>query len=253
MKCWFCEEDIPEGSEFCLYCGKRQKEDISTSDVCAATDKGDMEVQLADESLSIHSDKTYEMKHNHLFKIFTIILASLLIAASSVFISQLYSFKEKEDQYMTEIAEKENKLSSKEAEINVLETKNTELTSKIKSLNGQINELEDDSETLQTIISFMQSENAGYASNNFKASNEIFVVNKNFGKTSFTLTCSFSGNTEISTITKGNSASVTFSQNSWYGSTTKLYINPKSTGTTIVTFSNDQNTQIFSILIVVVE
>ncbi len=290
MKCQFCNENLPDNSEFCLFCGKKLitdsgsciiESDIGTNRAALSAEpsvkpcESDSVILTTQETkiryckycggtIDISSNKCKSCgKRAHFVSkknLALVISIILLVTVMGALIIQRFVYKENEKQYLSEISVKDREIADKKSSIDELETENVIKDTEIQSLNDQINELneqvvdfEKDSETLDAIISFLQSSNAGFASSNFKASDKIFVVEKYNSQTSFTLTCSFSGNTTISTNTKGTAAKVTFSQSSWYGGSTKLYIKPNSVGTSIVTFSNNQNTQTFSILIVVID
>jgi RNA polymerase subunit RPABC4/transcription elongation factor Spt4 len=287
MQCQFCGAILPDNSEYCLHCGKQTPmSTVDSSDLVPNTNEPalmeESSNQPVEADMATRKEKTSRYcKHcggevdlfSHtcascgekaaifsLKNFILIILVILLVAAISAFVIQRFTFSAKENQYLSEINDKNQEISQREQEIYELETDIGSKNTNIQSLNDQIRELkvqiadyEADSEVLNTIIDFLKSSNAGYASSKFKASDKIFVVEKFDTHTSFTLTASFSNGATISTSEKGTAASIVFSQNEWYGPTTTLYIKPKKVGTTIVTFSNDQSTQTFRILIVVID
>lgn len=196
-------------------------------------------------------------------KTFLYISLALLVGATVLLFVQHSAYARKELTYQDDLSSKEASIEKMQGDSVLQKTQVSNLYKQINGLNKQITNLNNkieayksyqvDSETLDEILTYLQSSNAGFASSKFKASDKIFVVDRFDTQTSFTLTCDFSGSTSIYTSNKGNSATIDFSQDKWYGATTKLFIYPKSVGTTIVTFSNSQNTQTFKILIVVID
>ena len=293
MNCQFCNAEIPDNSEFCLLCGQNLKATKTDTLHEEGTENTTLLQSVENASSSdLILNKTHIPQKKSKFckhcgglidsetrkctscgkNSFTISIKNLLIVISILLlITSITYFVLQRNTYLEAIAaaeenitEAEKNITEKESIINTLETDNASLEDKIKSLNTQLNNqiteskkkislLEKDSKTLDVILSFLQSSNAGFASSKFKASDKIFVVDKNDIQTSFTLTCGFSGSTTVSTRNSGSSANIVFTQNQWYGATTKLLISPRSVGTTIITFSNDQNTQTFKILIVVID
>ena len=180
-----------------------------------------------------------------------VICAISITAAFIIIFYQRVTFSEKERSLQSELSEKSQSITSLESSNKTKDSTIDSLNSQISSLKDQVTDYKQDSETLSSIISFLQNKNTGSASSKFKASDKIFVVDRFDTQTSFILTCDFPGFTNILTSKKGSSADIIFSQDRWYGSTTKLFINPSSVGTTVITFSNDQNTQTFKIMIIV--
>lgn len=286
MKCQFCDQVIPDNSEFCLLCGQSLKatnadtlheEGTINNALVQSVENASSSDQILNKT-HISQKKSKFCKHcGGLIdpetrkctscgkKLFTISIKNLLLVISILLlIASITYFVLQRNTYLEAIAAAEENVTEKESIINTLKTDNASLEGKIKSLSTQLNNqitesekkislLEKDSKTLDVILSFLQSSNAGFASSKFKASDKIFVVDKNDVQTSFTLTCGFSGSTTVITRNSGSSANIVFTQNQWYGATTKLLISPRSVGTTIITFSNDQNTQTFKILIVVID
>ena len=121
--------------------------------------------------------------------------------------------------------------------------------SEISTLNSELADAQLIVDDYDTICSFLTSSDAGYASNSFRASNSIIVLNKTETK-SFTLTATFYGTYNIGMT--GSSASVDFSQDTWYGTTTTINVTPYTEGITTATFSNSVNSQTFRVLVVVI-
>jgi len=282
MKCQFCDHVIPDSSEFCLLCGRKLvgvKDDTEPRGNFDIVNTNQAEVSknpsnhIVGDSHSSHKKNRFCKRcggpidpEKHIcsscgFRPFYFSIKNLLFLITVILlVSSIAYLVFLRTNYLEAIATANADITSKEAIIETLKTDNLSLEKNIKSLNKHIDEseeqislLEKDSKTLDAILSFLQSSNAGFASSKFKASDKIFVVKKNDIQTSFTLTCGFSGSTTVSTRNSGTAANIVFTQNEWYGATTKLLISPKSVGTTIITFSNNQNTQTFKILIVVIE
>lgn len=282
MKCQFCDQVIPDNSEFCLLCGRKLvvvKDDKELGGNFDIVNTNQAEVSknpsnhISRDSIGSHKKNRFCKRcgnpidpEKHIcsscgFRPFNFSIKNLLFLISVILlVSSIAYLVFLRTNYLDAIATANEDITSKESIIETLKTDNLSLENNIKTLNKHIDEseeqislLEKDSKTLDVILSFLQSSNAGFASSKFKASDKIFVVKKNDIQTSFTLTCGFSGSTTVSTRNSGTAANIVFTQDEWYGATTKLLISPKSIGTAIITFSNNQNTQTFKILIVVIE
>lgn len=149
-------------------------------------------------------------------------------------------------------------------------TKGKELTKKITDLNATIKnkndliadryldiyDLRSQNQTLRsinsTIINAATNGKLGYASNSFRASESIIVVGKNEKNRKFTLTANWAngGTVSVRYNSWSPSAYVDFDKNSWTTST-KMTIDPRKTGITVVTFSNSVNSQTFNVIIIV--
>lgn len=115
-----------------------------------------------------------------------------------------------------------------------------------------LEEAQKDVHYFDLIHRFLTGSNAGYASDQFYASKSVLILSLTGEAQSFSLTTGFSGNGKYSLRTSNNSASVSFTEDSWHGSTT-IRVAPRSTGATFITFSNNLNSQTFRVLVIVTD
>ena len=99
------------------------------------------------------------------------------------------------------------------------------------------------------IRSFVTKSDAGYASDQFYASKSVLILSQTGGDQTFSLITGFSGGQYSFDLT-GNSARVSFTEDSWHDRAT-IRVSPKSTGATYITFSNTLNSQTFRVLVIV--
>ena len=116
----------------------------------------------------------------------------------------------------------------------------------------EIDGLESELNMYKSDFKLMTQGNVGYASSNFKADKSVIVLSKGETK-KFTLTANWSNGGTVSVdYSHRLVAFVSFDNDSWYTST-KMTVDPVRTGSTVVTFSNNVNSQTFKILIIVTE
>lgn len=143
------------------------------------------------------------------------------------------------------ISEKDKEISAKAKEI-------TEKDSVVSTLNDLIDTLETDAENYRTVVAAVKSSDFGYAASNFYTSEDIIVVDMNEKNRKFTLTAHWSngGNVSVDYDSFFPAAFVDFDQDSW-STSTKMTVQPNYSGVTVVSFSNDVNSQIFNVIIIV--
>lgn len=122
----------------------------------------------------------------------------------------------------------------------------------INSQKSQITNLEDKADNYDEICNNLSSGNIGYAAYNFKSDASVIVVRKNERNRKFTLTAYWGNGGHVSVSYSSFSAFLSFDKESWNTSTT-VTVCPFAKGATVVTFSNDVDTNTFKILIIVID
>ena len=101
------------------------------------------------------------------------------------------------------------------------------------------------------MITTLQSyDNWGYATENFRASTGILILNKNGKQKSFNVITTYN-----TTLWMNNSNSNVINDEwskTWNGNTTSVYVTPKSQGVAVLTFTNDAYDTEFNVLVIVV-
>lgn len=141
-------------------------------------------------------------------------------------------------------------ISLKESKISELESKASAQASTINTQMKKIAELEDKAGYYDDICSLMSYGNIGYAASNFKASESVIILRKTDVNRKFKLTANWSNGGNVSISYSSIAAMVSFDNDSWYTSTT-MSIDPLIEGVTVVTFSNDVDSNTFKVLIIV--
>ena len=130
-----------------------------------------------------------------------------------------------------------------------------EKNGRIQLLNNRLNSTKKKANAYDNLISALNTNNLGYASNNFHSSEGVIVVSKNQKNRKFTLTAHWSNGGTVTTDYYPrllNSADVSFDNHNW-STSTSMTINPNREGITTVTFSNDVDSRTFDVVIVVTE
>lgn len=243
MICPSCKLPLPDDSTFCQYCGSKIiPNDVeiallqhnTTSSTCLADskDNADFNSQQADASVPVK-------KHFKAGWFIATICLSILLLTSIVYL------------FITEYnnAQKVEELNSTISDKNTLiKNMNADLT----ALRKEVSSLEKQADNYNTIINTIKYRNLGYAADNFQSSEACIVVGLNEKNRQFTLTANWPNGGTVTTKYDKDfpSAYVHFDQDTW-SKTTTLTIEPKRTGLTVVTFSNNVNSQTFNVIIIV--
>lgn len=107
-------------------------------------------------------------------------------------------------------------------------------------------------ELYDAIAAYTRGTNPGGASKIFKVSEPVIVMRTTDAPRTFTLTTDFYAGAIVEQSSNGDAATIAFTESSW-GSTTPMTVTPNHVGTTVATFTNDYNTQVFTMLVIVVE
>ena len=282
MKCYNCEHLLPDDSEFCQYCGKKIINELPLQDnadekkivepiginenvevnstnvkkaavqVIPSTIVKNPLVETVDDSQENNIKKKYRTKFcklcggqidDHTKKCsgcgkqyfkgikFNKFLMTIIVLSAIILISAIIN--------IVQFIEIENLTDKVESQI-----------STISSQKSRIDILDKKSSYYDTICRELSYGNLGYASNNFRVSESVILVDKNEKDRKFTLTTSWSGSGKVSVSYSGYSAKVSFDNESWNNST-KMTVEPKMEGITVVKFSNDVNSQTFKMIIIV--
>lgn len=197
---------------------------VRESDVCS------YKPQVITYQQSSKGDKT--------FKVLLWVMVVLVAACLGVALYQNYSMRNQLDTLLVENNELKNTVSEQKTTI----SKNLTAISNLQKKADNFNDMCDS----------LQYGNIGTAAYNFKADESIIVVRKNETDRQFTLTAHWGSGGTVSVSYSSNAASVDFDKDSW-SSTVKMTVNPRNVGATVVTFSNDVNSDKFKILIIVTE
>lgn len=190
------------------------------------------------ETASVKAKKASTAKANTTFKVLTWIAAILAVACICIAVYQIFTLREQ--------------VATLQSEVNSLTETVADQKSTISQQKTTISNLKKKANNFDDICDSLRYGNIGFAANNFKADESVIVVRKNEKDRKFKLTANWSqgGNVEVSY--SSTAATVSFDKDSWYTSTT-MTVKPWAVGATVVTFSNDVNSDTFKILVIVTD
>ena len=260
MNCIYCGKQLPEDSEFCVYCGnpieKAQTPHCSKCGGSVPNDSGFCPycgtpcenahnkldnpkietsfatMEVGHQNTSVHTKKKKATKKQVLL---IILGAVFVLALLGLNVYQLIVNRALEQDLQKQTTQ------LKDAQSDVRDWKDTAYEYKAKTKN------------VDEIYDFLSSRSPSYASYLFNASDSIVVMDKNAGTRAVTITTAFNAHVSYSISFRGLAAHAEFAEDTWYGNTTHINITPNFAGTTIITITNDYNNQSIKILVVVTE
>lgn len=221
MQCPNCKQPLPDDSIFCQYCGAMLDADAQT----ACPDAGQRETMTTPE---IGSRKRAFRKRERERKVprFLFPVLALIFCISTV--------------------------ASLAWGIQTTSALETQLTQK----SAKVDQLQETTNMYHKLKDALTCDTYGYASNNFRVNEGIVVLDRNESYKYITLTANFGTAATISTDRMGSGADISFMEDEWHGSTTRLRVERKTnescarTLVTKITFSNSVNKQTFCVLVV---
>ena len=126
------------------------------------------------------------------------------------------------------------------------------LEEEVSEQKSKISSMEFGNRSYNGIIQNMRFGNAGYAANNFYATDSVIVVSQNETDRKFRLYASWSNGGTVEVDYSSSCAWVSFDDDEWY-SWTDMTVHPSTKGVTVATFSNSVNSDTFKVLIIVTD
>lgn len=292
MKCPNCGLDLPEDSDFCQYCGSKvgsvpsnkpapvlpvvvpsaipipkrtipvetpkpapsviHSESATSSQKSFGKEKAVTYCKKCGGTINPHTN-TCESCGKHYVQIKKMVCTIALIVGICALIGLnifQYVVNTKHDEIIQQlngtISEQQTTIADRDASIASRDTQIASLKKDLESKKG-------DADSYQSLVKGLSTGKIGAASNNFKLSESVIVLNKYDVGRKVTLTTNWSGKGTVSinySPSYSSSATFRFDEDSWYSST-KLTVVPKKTGVTVATFSNTANSETFKVIIIV--
>lgn len=254
MKCPKCGCALPADSEFCQYCGINILEEerwVQAARTATA------------ETHPITHTEASDIPHKKIKTLggFICILSAVLVVSVALNVIQYLQGQDTMETITLQtsrIESLEQETATNKAEIEKLKNevsahKGTIIAQKstISVQKDQISALTKKCDDFTAVCQELSTGNIGYAASNFKTSESVIVVKKNEKNRKFTLTANWSNGGTVNVKYSGSGAYVSFDNDSW-STSTKMTIEPRSEGATVVTFSNDVDSKTFKVLIIVV-
>lgn len=261
MKCPNCGEELPEDSLFCQFCGI----DIKSYN---ATKKDELEKQnslLKQETKEIPENvgrETYianqvidDKRSGKVSKIIAVAFLVLFIASVGVNAFQFFNARTAVKELKNNNIELSDKLTKAQDAVKTAERKVSELSESNAALKSDNSRLTKKASYYDAILEALSRAPLGYANSRFHASESIIIVNK--GTThQFRLTANWPNGGTVYTSaepygTSQHVAGIEFLEDNW-DTSTRMSVDSWRTGVEIVTFSSDQDSQEFTIVIIVI-
>lgn len=225
MTCSFCKREFPDDSVFCPFCGKINIASTETID-CVSSDIGR------------RADKNQENEERRKHKRFTVILLASLILMTSINVVQCI--------YNRNMTSRYNKMTS--------DIDSFQYT--IESLRRENEQLiQDDSkaDAYDAIVRAVRRLSFSSSSSHFFVDKYIICLKKG-SDTTISLTANWDDGGTVSANSSNTSvADILFTEDSWYTSTPVEICSRYQSGVATITFSNDVDDVVFSVLVIVTD
>ena len=270
MFCTTCGKKLEEGTKFCIYCGAKQ-EDAPAPKAEPAVDESvtapvyestaPVEDSPAPEAPAFETpipeapsfdvppvapvfDEAPAKKEGKGKKIALIAVIGVLILA----LIGLNAY-----QYFVMAPKTADELADAKSDLKKAEAKYDDLQDEYDDLEDLYDSADSASADLADICYYARYNNIGYASDAFHADKAVIVLSEDDYDETLTLTLAVDTAVTVSYNLEGDSADVSFDEDTWEGDTTTLTVSPLEKGVTLLSFSNDVNSETFSVIIIVTD
>ncbi len=253
MFCTTCGKKLEDGTKFCIYCGAKQED--------APAPEAEPAAYAAPEAPAFETpapeapvfdvppvapafDNAPAKKAGKGKKVALIAVIGVLILA--LIGLNVYQYFVMAPKTRDELADVKSDLKKSEAKYDDLKADYDELEELYDSADTASSDLWD-------ICYYANYNDIGYASDSFHADKAVIVLSEDDYDETLTITCAIEGGVTLNLSLDGSSADVSFDEDTWEGDTTTLTVSPLEKGVTLATFTNDANSESFSVIIIVTD
>lgn len=268
MFCPTCGKKLEEGTKFCIYCGAKQEdapapapaaESAVTAPVYESTSSVEESPTPEAPAFKTPTPKAPSFDVPPVAPVFDEAPAKkegkgkkiALIAVIGVLILALIGLNAY--QYFVMTPKTADKLADAKSDLKKAEAKYDELKDEYDELEGLYDSADSSSDDLADICYYAQYNNIGYASDAFHTDKAVIVLSEDDYDETLTLTLAVDTAVTVSYNLEGSSADVSFDEDTWEGDTTTLTVSPLEKGITLLTLSNDLNSETVSVIIIVTD
>lgn len=293
MFCPNCKSEVPDGSKFCRVCGKALPQrpaqtGMRSGEADPALDErtlGAYPAPPVTPDMPQRNKKEAQISRRPAAGILAavIVLSVLLLASAGMNAYQYLSGRQAREDSDTlsealaqaeldldtanqraseadsaqaeteaDLASARSELSSAKTALDQANAESAEWQSRAEEAESGLGGQSEKLALYDSIAAYTRGTNPGGSSNIFKVSEPVIVMRTTDAARTFTLTTDFYAGSIIEMEPSGDAATIAFTESSW-GSATPMTVTPNHVGTTVATFTNDYNTQVFTMLVIVVE
>lgn len=244
MKCNFCGETIPDDSRFCQCCGRRLP--------APAAPEPPMPPEKPEDERPAPPPMPPRKKKGGALKWTLIALAIVLILClGGLNVWQYISHESAMEASEQRIADLGRQVVSKDSELNSLNEAMEALQEEFDEQSADAADLRVKADYLDAIEDFLDMYGGGgYYSQQFHADRGIIIAGL-YDYVDMTLVTDYEDGATVSFTTDGSSAEMEFSEDSWSGASTTMYIYPQEPGITYFTFSTEEHSGTFTVMVIV--
>ena len=246
MNCPYCGSELPQNSKFCRFCGAN----VQTAPRPKPTPAPKPKPVPDPAPKPVPQPKPAPKPGTGRSPALLIVLAVLLAAALGLNAYQYLQSRKSAGELEQELADTTAQLEDVSASYENLAASEESWKEMADAYASELEGENAKSEAFDALVDFANGHNPGGSSDIFRISEAVVVMKTSDAPRSVLLTTDFNPNSIVRRELDGDAADVAFTEDKW-GSSTPMTITPKHAGTTIATFSNTNNKQTFTMLVIV--
>lgn len=258
MYCIKCGKQLEDGTKFCIFCGTKQEEAAPAYEAPTPTEKFKAEDTApayqppkfdepkSDYAPPVNNNPTPPKKKGKGAVILSIVLGILVLALLAL---NAY-------QYFVMSADIKDDLSASEKELKAVSSELADLEEEYADLQDDYDDLLDSSgvaaDAFDRLCDFADYNVVGIGSKDFFPHRSVIVLSEGDSEY-FTITCSYTSNVTVNLSVDGDDVIDANFSGSWNGDETDVTVEGLHPGVALIDFTNDLNSDSFSVLVIVVD